>query len=262
MDDQILDTDLIAAAEDGSALLAVVGLARVVGPRRLRVTTGDVRRAGALATSAARRMSSFLEEKRFSKPDLSTQGFAEVRDLVLGFEERLPVALGAVSDAELQASLGASVTSCMTLLRSRMPKVPNRPDARPSDFASAAFLRAWRTLDNPMTVLDDLDAGCLCRDQVDVLKACLPAVYELFANAAMAAVVDRVAREPSFVVPYPRLKQLALLLQQPLVPPDLKTLLEQTFSAPEPSQEANTGGPAPDLGEMTLTKLQKREIGG
>ncbi len=258
--DELLDSDLIAAAEDGSALLAFVGLSRVVGPRSLRLSAGDVRRAGGLAVSVARRMSAFLEARSFAKTDFSTPDFATVRDMVLGFEERLPVALAAIAAADLQANVGASVTACMTLLRSRMPKVPNRPDARPSDFASASFLRAWRTLDNPMTVVDDLDAGCLCRDQIDVLKSCLPAVYELLANAAMAAVVDRVAREPSFVVPYPRLKQLAVLLQQPLVPPDLRTLLEQTFSAPETQQEQSSGSPATDLGAQSLTALQKREF--
>jgi len=255
---EILDSDLLNISEDGTGLLVALGLERVLSGR-LQVSRSDVRRAAGLADSVAKRLSAYLNATTFAKPDFTSPDFSSLRDLAVGWEAKLPGALASIADVDLQANLGAAVSISMQAVAERMPKVPNRPDARPSDFASAAFLRAWRTLNSPLTVVDDLEAGCLCRDQVETLQSAMPSVYELFATGAMAAVIEKVAQEPSFVVPYPRLKQLTVLLRKQLVPPDLKALLEQTFSAPEPSQAGGGAGLA--LGEMTSTNLQKRELG-
>jgi hypothetical protein len=253
-----------AAADDGSALLAVVSLERVLG-RQLKIGLRDVDAAVALGKTVSKRCVAFLDSPEFAKLDLNLtkRSFFELRDMIAeGLDSnKLAEQLAVIADDDLKVSFGAVVNDALTFLRNRLPAAParSRNDA-PGDFKIAAFTRAWRTLSDPLTVLSDLEQGCLSVDQVRTLVAVYPRLHTLMANAMTAAVMER-AVDPEYVVPYRKLKQISVLLQQPLVPEDLKGILAQSFASPEADVDLSAAAAGGNMSTQSASQNQKLEFG-
>jgi len=259
--EQTVRTELETAAGDGSALLAVVGLERILG-KALRLSAGDIKRAGGLAQTIAKRCAAFLDADKFLtvKLNMPSQSFAELRDLVVGMsEDQLATQVAAIADEDLKTSFAASVHVALGVLQQRVPKTPARyRDERPSEFHAAGFLRAWRTISDPLTVIGDLEMGCLSVDQVRTVQTVYPVLYTLMTNAMLAAVIDK-STDPAYITPYPKLKQIAVLLQQPLVGEDLAGLLSKAFDHAD-ADKPEPDGQVPDVGSASATSLQKTEF--
>lgn len=263
--EQIVVQELEGVANDGTALLAIIGLERVLGRRTFRIGAGDLDKAAGLSRVLVRRFKGLLGEEGF-KPihlNLTDKTFFELRDLVVdGFgEARLAETLTAIADEDFKLVFGTAVNTALDYLKTRIPASPVRTkQTNPSEFLVAGFMRAWRTISNPMTVVDDLEMGCLSSDQIRILKTVYPGLYELFANTLMAVVVEKSAN-PNYEIEYKKLKQISVLLQQSLVPESLQGILAQSFTASDkPESAGKSSSVAPDLSRQVQTQSQKLEF--
>lgn len=255
--------------QDGSALIATLGLDWFVSsPNKVRpITDAQLKKAAKLADELRRDFREFLSTPYFSKPvpgQLDLGSFEQVSDALIAFnEDMLAVRLSAIADPEYKLMVGQTVTAAVNTLRERIPPTPVRSlDRRtPSTtFKSASFLRAWRTLSDPLSLVRDMEVGYLCRDQIDTLAAVFPGLYEFMSTALLEAIIDHESTtgEP---IPYKKLKQIAVFLGQPLVSEDLKGLLAQNFSSQEQEPSLGQGMGGASAPTSSLTNLQKREFG-
>jgi len=169
-------------------------------------------------------------------------------------DAKLARVVGTVVDEELQVNLGLAINVALDFLNSRIP--PALVRSKPSDFLAASFTRAWRTISNPLTIVDDLEMGCLSTDQIRILKAVYPSLYELFAASLMSVIVDE--DNPEKPMEYRKLKQISVLLGQPLVPENLKGILSKSFDS-KTEEPASKG--TPDFASQMQTQSQKTELG-
>lgn len=258
-----VQTNLEEAVANGSALLAVIGLERAIGSK-LKINKKDINAAVSLGEAVAKRLVAFIAQDGFDKIklNLNDRPFIELRNLLVdNFNEALLAdQLEAIADADLALSFSLVLNDAVTFLQSRIPQLPARhANLKPSDFRVASFMRAWRTISDPMTVIGDLEMGCLSNDQVKVMKQIYPALYELMANAMVTAVSQKMV-DPDYIVAYPKLKQISVLLQQPLVAEDLKGVLAAAFKSPD-ANVAPGGGGAMDPMASVATQNQKLEFG-
>ncbi len=86
------------------------------------------------------------------------------------------------------------------------PAVPSRPELE-------KFSRYLRTVEDPLSVLDDLNRGRLSREQVETLKVVDPGVYEDLQTRVMEKLGDTTER-----LPYLKRVQLGMLLEIPTDP--------------------------------------------
>jgi hypothetical protein len=91
---------------------------------------------------------------------------------------------GVSNDPALQAALQAKGLQAANYLIEKMPKRPNEnnifgasPKYKPSDQELSKWNRYVRAVDNPMTVLDDLNAGILTNESVDAVRTNYPDIY-------------------------------------------------------------------------------------
>ena len=263
--------------EDGTALLATLGLDWFLakGSRARSIKERDLRAASTLQNNLKARFRAFLDTPTFSKPAkgqlVTDKELAEVRDEVVAFAsatDLMAARLSYISDPTYRLVVGDAVNRAVAVLRDRIPPAPRRGDtAKTGDFKSASFMRAYRTLSQPLSLVDDMEVGYLCRDQVDTLAEVFPALYEDMATALLESVIEREAElgaQDGTIIPYKKLKQIAVMLRQPLVSEDLKGLLAQNYSQTEQEQSASpgksTGGQLDVNPGQSLTQLQKREF--
>ena len=257
--------------EDGTALIATLGLDWFLqaGGKAPVIKERDLKAATRFQDTLKRRFSSFLESPTFDKPQpgqLDMGDYASVREALLAFDaDSLAVRLSAISDPEYKVVVGEAVTRAVELLKQRMPPELTRSPGSHSDFKSASFMRAWRTLSRPLSLVEDMEVGYLCRDQVDTLAGVFPALYEDISTALLEAVIEREAKAgagegKAANIPYKKLKQVSVMLSQPLMSEDLKGLLAQSFG-PEEQQTSSGRQMAGSATDASLTNLQKREFG-
>jgi hypothetical protein len=256
-----IDDHALASMEDASALLAVVGLPALMKKGSLRLTDPVRKRAATLPIEISKRMLAFLQEPKF-KPialdlpqiDLPTlrEEFARQVDAAWLAEK-----LSQVSEED-KFSFGSMVTTAYSFLLSKIPPLPTtfRP-TKPSDFVSASFMRAYRTVSDPMTVVADLEMGCLSIDQVKTLVAVYPNIHEMFKTALLSAATE-VMQDPDYVIPYKKLKMVAILNLQPMVGSSLQEVLQADFQQQE--QPAPPSGGAAAKPTENLTQTQKIEL--
>ncbi len=127
--------------------------------------------------------------------------------------------------------------------------VPQARQAVPSRTEMDRFMRYARAVDDPATVLSDLEHGTATRESIEALRAVYPSLYQRLVRQVM----EQVARNegnPS----YQHRLQLGLLMGAPVDPtmrPEFMSML-QSSSVPVPPQQAAAQGAAPDLaGQLT-----------
>jgi hypothetical protein len=90
---------------------------------------------------------------------------------------------------------------------------PHLDEGLPSTSEMAAFVRAARVVDDPMTVFDSLRRGDLTTDEVDALKAVYPEVY-----GEMQGMVMTELAKLDTPLPYDKALSLGLLVGVPAHP--------------------------------------------
>jgi hypothetical protein len=131
-------------------------------------------------------------------------------------------------------------------------------DARPSRDEMERFMRVARVVDDPMTVLRDLEDRTLTAESVDTLRQVYPALYQDIVRQAMEAIAEA-DREPS----YQDRLQLGLLLgiaTDPSLVPDNLAMLQAGHApaAPPQTSQAPTQQ-APQIAGQLASPTQRLE---
>ena len=143
------------------------------------------------------------------------------------------------------AAVGEKAISAVNFLMSKVPKNPyeavfptgGEPEYEPSSMELAKFERYLQVVDNPLSVLDDIETGLLTKEHVEALKAVYPRLYMKIREEALEQMSEESAQKMS----YAKKVQLSMLLD---IPGDSSLLgkniaaLQTTFVPEEKEQGA------------------------
>jgi len=183
-----------------------------------------------------------------------------------GSSERLAQATEGVSrgNPEIGAALQSQAVRGANFLVSRLPATrqtnmlqPHLARPRPSDTEMSKFLRYARAVDDPLSILDDMEGGRLTREGVEVLKEVYPRLYQDVVKKVTERLADE--KEP---LPYEARLQIGTLLGVPtdpsLLPENIASFQETYAVTAQPQQAAaRPQTPAPELASSLQTDAQR-----
>lgn len=267
-----------ALTSPSSAVRLLGALDRIRGQSDQAITTGvqsyldritrSVERAGREAGRRTRRaippitVAAFDEKVReyleTADPETSTRRLGERTEELSGDAPRTQAAI------QTTALRGAEFVRSRVPMRSqRAHLVPGRiGQTRPSHQEMASFLRTARAVEDPLSILDELEAGRLSRESVEAVRAVYPRIYQRILEEVQTALVERAERGRP--VPYRDRLQLGLLLAAPTDPslrPEAVARLQSTYAAQAATQPPRPAAStqAPELASSLLTDTQRLE---
>ena len=258
----------LAPLIDGTSLLSVVGLKAILSDKHIAITESQLKQAGKLSDKVLKLCKEFLSESEFKAINLHLKplNFIEVQKAITQSIdiEWLSKKLEGFPSDETKLSFAQALGPAVQYLRQQSPVLPisiTSKSIKPADFVVARFNRVYRTIDDPLTILTDMQMGCLSRSQVETLSVVYPSLYELYKSGLQAAAIELTAKDPNYQVSYDKLKQISVLLLSSMVPPDLQTLLQNNFVTrsedPNNPENMQQSGSVPDVAKLTETKQQR-----
>ncbi len=150
------------------------------------------------------------------------------------------------------------VKAAPTGLIGKDPLQPHLSKPLPDPVALERFARAVMTVEHPLTVLDDLQDGTITRDQVQVLKAVYPLLYNDIRNKVAVTLA-----ETKEAVPYLKRVRLGVLLE---LPTDTSLAPARVAATQSVYQQAEQQQPAPPAAPVNMpaqlaTPSQASEFG-
>lgn len=150
----------------------------------------------------------------------------------------------------LYSTTVAKAANALTFLKSKLPQdmlaskrlQPQLSQYQPTDIEMIKFKRYLSAVDNPLSVMDDLQKGIISTEGVETLKAVYP---ELF-NEIKSKIMVKLS-ELKTELPYAKRLQLSMLFGVPLEPSlDYNKLqqLQQNFAPQEPQQNQGVRRPS------------------
>ena len=175
-----------------------------------------------------------------------------------------PLAEGGAPNISQGLTIGAQKALSYLLAEMPKPPAPSSPFApkiswNPSDFELNKFAQILQVAEDPLVVLDELEAGTLTSNHMDALKAMYPSVYQ----AIQAKVIDTATTNPE-PMPYAERVKLSILTDLPLdesMNDEQLLKLQKPFMAQEneqPDLEDESFSPSQDvrLAKANLTTMQ------
>jgi hypothetical protein len=231
-------------------------VARVKAPASVAVL-GRIAYEGRPKMKAAQREEKHERyEKRLGElAQLRSQPTA-ITDRLVSSTERLGVAA-----PKMAAALQVKAAQAAQFLLDKAPKKPSiegeiNPTLRkwrPRDSEIAKWERYVAAVEDPLSVLDDLEAGRVSREGVEALKAVYPKLYEEVTTQLMSR-VSEMQKE----LPYEDRLQLGILFGVPTDPsltPQFVSAIQQLYAA-EPQEE----GGQPGIVKPTSGGLSKLDL--
>lgn len=158
-------------------------------------------------------------------------------------------------------AMSQRLAAAVAFLSSKLPRDPSPGTSlfarswEPSSLEIAKFERYLQAVENPMSVLEDLESGTLTREGVETLESVYPDLYQRIQEQAS----ELVAENPE--MSYEKRLQLGSLLNidsdTSLQSPNI-TALQQTF-ADEQQQKTAAIKPAVDTTQGGLEKISKSD---
>lgn len=217
-----------------------------------RRTTGRARRAGVAASVQAyeERVAQLAEntDPRRAQERLASSTRAldtqapQTRDALHG------TALRGVAFLAARVPRGSSTVGLL-------PGMQTKP--RVSEVERARFMRLARAVDDPLSVLDDLEHGMLSREAVEALREVYPHLHSQIVEQVAQVLIKRA--EAGRPLPYRETLQLGLLLGVPTHPslrPESLAMLQQTYAAPQSAAAQPPRAAAPGTASRHASSLQ------
>jgi hypothetical protein len=132
-----------------------------------------------------------------------------------------------------------------------LPGVQSKPRYLEQD--RIRFMRYARTVDDPLTVLDDLEKRRLAREGVEAIREVYPSLYQSIVREVMTQIAARSAKGDP--MPYGDRIQLGLLLgttTDPTLEPEFLQMFQRTFQLPSQTEQRSPGS---SRGESRLGRL-------
>lgn len=246
--------------DSGEGFIAYFSLLPFLLQQQPKLTKVAISSIANLHSDLKKSFKEFLTTPKFKKLDLNFNkvSFEEAQAAVSKMldAEQLATSIPVMDSVDLTSNLIDVVVKAHTKLQSVLPKKPARSGFKPGDFIAADFLRQFRTINDPLTVVRDMEMGCLSNSQVLTIREVYPELYKVMNEILVETVVELTADDANFVIPYAKLKQAAILLQNKLAPEDLQTLLQDNFKSQD---EKKSSGKEVDLPASNPTQQQKME---
>jgi len=177
--DLAIDKGIARVNSEGVRAAAAEGVAAATGAAK----SGTRRAARAVSSAFMGRETTVAAayEKRVAEVRQANNNFGQ------GVREAVATKLGDMPTVapKLTMAITNGATRALNYLASQIPGAAEKPSPlQPgkkipiSEYEMAKFARIYAAVDNPLTVLDDLERGKVTFEQVDALKAAWPEVYE------------------------------------------------------------------------------------
>lgn len=235
----------------GENLLASVGLDHFLlgNPKPFKET--DIQRADAYPLAIGRHLKAFCGKPEFTGDPAERLDFDldEVCDAVEGVAAPDDLASRcAVLSVEDVAAVTEAVGVAQGYLAGITPKRATQglirlEKRKPSLVERMRFGRAWAIACNPLTALEDWNAGRLSRDQVTHFKAMFPALLQFAQTGLLGEFSDKLSKNEDWRLPRPKLRQVETLFQRTLLSPGALAELQKAYAE---SEEAESGGRSSD----------------
>lgn len=157
-------------------------------------------------------------------------------------------------------ALNSTLIKAVNFLNAKLPKDSStgtgmfvRP-YEPSSIELAKFERYLTAIENPMSVLDDLESGSVTREGVEAIQAVYPDLYQRIQTNAM----EEIAKNPE--IGYNKRVQMGILLNIPSdtsLEPSNIIGLQQTFTDEEQAQNAAKKETAVETTQGGLENIDK-----
>lgn len=193
----------------GEAMLAEIPFSDLLGTGTIRVTQEKKRAAAKLAKRIETALGAFLDKRApaESVPPIPP-GFAywDVYEALehsfeeLGLEQRMR---GIDQDVDLSAAFKLAATNAWAYLQSVMPRRsktgPLGPVAlQPNDLDVLRFRRRFQVVEDPMRLLEDLQAERLSRQAIGTMTEVYPALYTFMRRVLVRLMWERRDADPKW----------------------------------------------------------------
>ena len=184
------------------------------------------------------------------KPKTKQEAFTQIAKNLNKFTEDPKELINHLSQNALRTSqaapsaalaMEATVSKAIAFLREKMPKDGSTGSSlfnrkwEPSSLELAKFERYLEAVENPISVVDDLESGTLTREAVEAVQEVYPDIYQRLQSEA----ISQISQNQD--IPYEKRIQVGILLNLPsdasLLPENI-TALQQTFSDEQQQQTA------------------------
>jgi len=152
---------------------------------------------------------------------------------------------------QIQASALATADRAAQYLTTALPAAVSRglgPPRPPSRDEMEKWLRKARVVEDPASVVRDLEAGRLSRDGVDALRTVYPARYAALQRDLMTALAEQAGSPGGIRMPYQDRLQLGLLLGMPTdatLDPELMRAVQATYTPAAEAEQQAASKPRP-----------------
>lgn len=183
--------------------------------------------------------------------------FTEMQANPTAGQERVRAAVGELGNAApgITAALAAKTGAAYLALANRAPKqndsgpfAPQHKEA--SDAAITSFAKYLRTVEEPLSIFDDMKKGRLSRESVDAIRDVYPRLY----SQIQAKLIEEAGRMRK-TAPYQKRVQLGVLFDVPTdasMTPEMFATLQATFAQ----------GASPQAGEPAAVPKRKIDVAG
>ena len=247
----------------GEALVAVVGISSLFSKDPIKFNKFTKAKIVKLPQEVVDSITHFLTQKEFDKIKLKmpNEDFLDLSDKITkSLDMEIITAKVESVPLDLQMEMTTGLMKVLQYLREQIPALPtsiSSQKTRPSEFLLARFNNLWRTAEDPLVILEDLNQGILSRGQVDQLAMMYPDLWALYKEAVVTIGIELSGKDPEFTIPYNKLKQVSVLMLTNTVPADLQTLLQGNFKKEDKNEPS--GGSVPNIAKITQTKSNRLE---
>ena len=213
--------------------------------------------------------------KKPKKPENKKEAFKQIKDSLISIQENPDKlvkhletnALISTEAAPMTGGLvNSTVTAGISFLASKLPRNASSSigmfprEYEPSSIELAKFERYVAAVENPMSVIEDLESGTITREGVEALRTVYPNMYARIQSQVM----EQIQQHPNMA--YAKKIQLGILLDVPSdvsLNPENITALQQMFADLQQQKEAavkpavNTTVGA--LGDITMAQDSQTE---
>jgi hypothetical protein len=255
----------------GESLLAVVGVTPLLDPKgRIRLGIGRVESAAKLQDRIRARLRKFCTADGFDTAGELPEFDAEtvLAELARPIEEirvRLEGQLAGTEEAQeeinaLMPALGRALAFLQSVAprNSRVTLTGAQPVA-PSEMSVSRLRRIYDVVNDPLIVLDDMNEGCLARQQVDTLRVVYPALKDYMRQVLFEEMTAARTADDKWTLPYAKERVLAIFLGVEAMTPALAKELQAQFGQSEDPESAKRKPIPAKSSEASMTPTQKVE---
>jgi len=223
----------------GQKILAITGVLPFLEGKPLRVTMTQADMADRIQGRIRKSIKRFLTEPALEAPKPVEFDYKRALKLLTEINENR---LGDQMQDEASGFAVAALGPVLQHLTSIAPRrsitgLTGTKAIPPSDAEISRFRRAWAIANDPLSILNSLEAGAVSRDQSSDLATMYPAIYDDMREAVFLVLVDVKAQRAKFELSPRKDKALQAFLRTRTWNASLARDMQSAFAAKEDEGE-------------------------